>query len=328
MKNQQSQASGNAAALAQAEQKIKEFGQGMTIMWGNMLEKLQPTLMRLADIFLGLAEKYLPKLADVVEWGSKRLVEMFDWIEGYYKELVEVYEQSGNWWNVFQKIWDDATETLSELWTKLWPRIQPVIEETFRKLGDYLKPLWDKILKQLGDAIKDWIGDNTWFGEYSKDRKEREAAMETKSFKVWMEQLQKSTDWFGQFGKYNRNLANNDPNDAYKIYQDQVSSGSWKTGSVEVNPQERRASGGLVNPGSYLVGEQGPEVINTDMSGDVISNDNLTALLKNNNNNNVVAALERLNNTQLQLLAAMHLNNNITDKQVKATVALGNDLFA
>jgi hypothetical protein len=64
------------------------------------------------------------------------------------------------------------------------------------------------------------------------------------------------------------------------------------------------------------------------MSGDVISNDNLTAMLKNSNNNNVVAALERLNNTQLQLLAAMHLNNNMTDKQVRATVALGNDLFA
>ena len=329
MKNQSDQAKGNAKELAIAEQKIKEFGQQLTLMWSKLLNVLQPTLMKLGYWFIGLAEKHLPLLIEAVDWGTKKISEMFVWMEGYFADLVKVYNQSGgSWWAIFQKILDDATETLSDMWTKMWPRIQPKMEQAFKDLGEYLKPLWDKLLKQLSDAINDWIGDNTIFGEASKDRKAREATEESKSFKEWMEKMRKSTDWFGDFGKYNRNLIEQHPEEAHSIYQDQVRKGSWDPSKVEVSPRDRRASGGLVNPGSYLVGENGPEVINTGMSGDVISNDNLTALLKNSNNNNVVAALERLNNTQLQLLAAMHLNNNISDSQVKATVALGNDLFA
>lgn len=327
IEDRKKQEKGNAQELAIAEQKIKEFGQQMTIMWSKILETLQPVLMKLGYWFLGLAERYLPKLVEVVEWGTKKLTQMFEWAEKYYNELVGVYNNSGGWKAVFTKIWNDSTTALNDMWNKVWPVVKPKLEQAFKDLGDYLKPLWDKLMKLIGDAVLDWIGDNTWVGTSSKDRKEKEATMQTQSFKDWIEAAKKSTDVMGKFGYFVRKAANEDPDKAYDIYQAQVERGWWKTNEHPELPKPK-ATGGLVSPGSYLVGENGPEIVNTSMSGDVISNDNLTALLRNNNNNNVVAALERLNNTQLQLLAAMHLNNNITDKQVKATVALGNDLFA
>jgi hypothetical protein len=322
------QESGNAKELAVAEQKVKEFGQQLTLMFSRISELLMPTVMKLANIFLGLAEKYMPKLAEVAEWAAGKIVQFFAWAEGYFNDLVGVYNNAGGWKAVFTKIWNDSTKALSDMWDKVWPVVKPKLEQAFKDLSDYLKPLWDKLMHDISIKIKDWIGDNTWFGESSKDRKERESVIDSKSYKEWTEAAKKSTDIVGQFGYFVRKAVNEDPKQAYETYQEQVRNGSWKPGNVEVSPKDRRASGGLVSPGSYLVGEQGPEIVNTSMSGDVISNDNLTALLKNSNNNNVVAALERLNNTQLQLLAAMHLNNNMTDKQVKATVALGNDLFA
>jgi hypothetical protein len=325
---QRAQAQGNAKELAIAEQRVKEFGNQMTILWSKILEPIMPYATQFANWIIKMANEHMPDLAKGAKWVADTLVDMFTWVKNYYNELVGVYKSSGGWTEVFKKIWNDATKALGELWDKVWPVVKPKLEQAFKDLSDYLKPLWDKLMNDISIRIKDWIGDNTIFGEASKDRKERESNLTSDDYKLWEKSNQSQKRILGLFGYYEASQK-----ELYNQYKAQIELGDWTPGSSptptkEVSPQQRRASGGLVNPGSYLVGEQGPEIANVGMSGDVISNDNLTALLKNSNNNNVVAALERLNNTQLQLLSAMHLNNNITDKQVRATVALGNDLFA
>ena len=69
----------------------------------------------------------------------------------------------------------------------------------------------------------------------------------------------------------------------------------------------KKASGGIVNPGSYLVGEKGPEILNVGANGDIISNDNINKLLKNISandqlNKNNAIAIETLNSTLNKML--------------------------
>jgi hypothetical protein len=92
-------------------------------------------------------------------------------------------------------------------------------------------------------------------------------------------------------------------------------------------PVEGKARGGSIKPGTYLVGEKGPELITTGASGDVITNENLQALLKSQGSNNSSPALEQLNSLVAQLLRAQLQNNEYARKNAEATGALTGNLF-
>jgi hypothetical protein len=111
------------------------------------------------------------------------------------------------------------------------------------------------------------------------------------------------------------------------IIQRQYGLGSETTGNV---PRlEARANGGETIPGSYLVGEEGPELVNLGTRGDVISNDNLTAMISAlSNQNNMGESIDQLNNTNSQMLSAIRDLIDISKRNLTATKGLNGNLFA
>jgi hypothetical protein len=90
-----------------------------------------------------------------------------------------------------------------------------------------------------------------------------------------------------------------------------------------------RARGGTAGPGSYLVGENGPEVVNLGSRGDVITNENLTALLQNTTNQNgLKESIETLNNISGQMLSTLKDISDINKRTLTATRNLNGNLFA
>jgi hypothetical protein len=91
----------------------------------------------------------------------------------------------------------------------------------------------------------------------------------------------------------------------------------------------KKADGGETNPGSYLVGEQGPEVLNLGTRGDVISNDNLTAMVSAmSNQNGMKESIDQLNNTNGQMLSAIRELIDVNKRTLTATRGLNGNLFA
>jgi len=89
------------------------------------------------------------------------------------------------------------------------------------------------------------------------------------------------------------------------------------------------ADGGETTPGTYLVGERGPELVSLGNRGDVINNDNLTALISAlSNQNGMGESINQLNNTNGQMLAAIKDLIDISKRNLTATRGLNGNLFA
>jgi hypothetical protein len=92
---------------------------------------------------------------------------------------------------------------------------------------------------------------------------------------------------------------------------------------------ERRAKGGAVNAGSYLVGEEGPEILNLGTRGDVINNDNLTAMMSAvSNQNSMKESIDQLNSINGQMLSAVRELVEVSKRTLTATRGLNGNLFA
>jgi hypothetical protein len=95
-------------------------------------------------------------------------------------------------------------------------------------------------------------------------------------------------------------------------------------------PPTPRAEGGPVSSGqTYLVGEDGPELLTAGSSGNVISNDKLTTILSAiSDQNDMGESIDQLNNTNSQMLAAIRDLIDVSKRTLTATKGLNGNLFA
>jgi hypothetical protein len=94
-------------------------------------------------------------------------------------------------------------------------------------------------------------------------------------------------------------------------------------------PLPGRAAGGATTPGSYLVGEEGPEIVNLGTRGDVINNDNLTEMVSSmSNQNGMKESIDQLNTTNGQMLTAIRELVQVSQRTLTATRGLNGNLFA
>jgi len=91
-----------------------------------------------------------------------------------------------------------------------------------------------------------------------------------------------------------------------------------------------KADGGPVNSGqTYLVGENGPELLTAGSSGNVISNDKLTTILSAiSDQNGMGESINQLNTTNGQMLEAIQELVRVSQRTLTATRGLNGNLFA
>lgn len=308
-----------AGALIAAQEKIKAFGADLTIMMSRLAEMVLPTLIvwgnKVIDWMSGLASNYGPKLIEwintAVELFQKyvmpKLVKIGDWIAETWDKLV-VAGQKGpkeffevlkeRFFNGMNNVWDDLK--------RLWKAVEP----TFLKIwNEDLKPAMLNAFNSVADWLIAGMRKNSRIARFLFNETDSEVADREKAELADLRKNRKNLEaqsiapaGFDELGfgaiaqvQAEESLA-------------RLKALEKKYGYVdEARPQRygARASGGLVNPGTYLVGERGPELVSVGSDGNVITNENLQQLLakmaNNQDNKNLVTLMEALNNNMKQL---------------------------
>lgn len=341
---QAAQAGSAAAAMGEMEEKIKSFGNMIASIMNQLLILMLPKLMEWANRFLQWASTMIqdkfPAVAEGVDrviiifekYILPRIMDVFGWFGDTFKLLTET--PTDKFWPTLVKRVGDG---LIALWNWLKPvwvnDIKPVLISIFESLGDYLKPILERLWARIGgyikDAINEWRNDVS-FGLLGEDPKKRKLARDVEE-----------SQWAVRDAQSDYRAALADP----KSYSKERTAELWKVvdaaqklnarltreytdaGGTFASPNPK-VRGGSINPGSYLVGENGPEVMNVGASGDIISNDNLrAALARMVSEKPTSTALEELNNTMKQLLRYAASTSDNTGRTVGAVAQMSGNIM-
>jgi hypothetical protein len=313
-KEQQDAKDSPAGQLLAAQEKIKDFGNTLTIMMSRLAEMLLPTLIawgnKVIDWMSGLATKYGPKLTEWIntavalfqEYVVPKLVKIGTWISDTWDQLVAAGKKGPK--EFFEVIKERFMSGVNNIWDdlkKLWNLVKPVFLEIWYK---DIKPVLKKAFEDIGDYIIQILREKVWGAKMFLDPSRAEEKEELK-------ELRKNKGKTNEIADAGRpelwNLV------GIKRYNDaldeqlrlQTLELKYRNDPDVATPRGRRASGGSVSPGTYLVGERGPELASMGSDGSIITNENLQQLLarmaNNQDNKNLVTLMEALNNNMKQL---------------------------
>lgn len=326
---QKDQAKGNAGSLATAEQNIRNFG---NVIMGFVSQILSPVTNVLADWGKRITEwmtdgagKLTEKFQGVVDWFQKNLEPAIKEVEKWFIETFEYLTKNDNK-SFWTKLGEKVSEGLSIIWKTLepafqvmWDKVEPVIERAFSLMIDKMWEIIKDKLNPLSDSqnTKDWK-------KATEDTLKRSDEL-GKSFKQFLDQQkQQAVEFAGPDGiPYIK--------DDYQYLQDfQKGEGKKFYPSLNQTAPEGKATGGPIRAGQYLVGEKGPELINTASSGNVITNDNINALMAraSESDKTLTRLMEMLNIQNRQIVSLMSEMTDYTKRNNDALQDIAGDAFA
>jgi len=274
----------------------------------EVLKKMQPMLdlalkagTEISGVLNGVAGAISTKLPAIIEYVDKTAKQIGPAVEtviGATMSSDELVKKLGGWLDKAGSIIADGTQALFG------------DKDAQKRFFTDLRSGWDGVMKYIKESVPSL---SSFFGGSSK--KPGEAAS-SKPEKPLVDQIVDGIVKQGEaLGDRIGNSFWGDPTKA-------------KTSSVPANPKGK-AEGGETTPGSYLVGEEGPELVNLGTRGDVINNDNLTAMVASmTNQNGMKESIDQLNNTNSQMLSAIRDLIDISKRTLTATKGLNGNLFA
>lgn len=343
----------NVDLMAAQEQMIK-IGNEMTLMLADIAQKFGPDLIKIGvwimtNLFEGLGKfikwlksdevkeawtmvtwffsnVVLPKLGKIYDWFAETWSQLkAAWGEDGPDEIMQVLKERlsdgmNNIWEDMQEIWAAVSPGLLKIWDT---DIAPVIVKMWNSLLDYLLPAID-------NAIKNWL-----FGSKIENAKEE------KKLKSDDRDHTIQSSFGGLVYQQYREIKEATVGAITSLFGgdgDAVKERMFKSRVLEQNEERSRvrtagtrAGGGLVDPGTYLVGEKGPELLSVGASGNVITNENVQKLLNrlagDYDNNNRSAALEELNNTMKQLVRHAADTSDYARRTVSAIAQISGDIM-
>jgi hypothetical protein len=342
------QEEGQAKIMLVGQQKLRFFGNAVSALaselFGNILVKLEEFGVWITDRLTGKVEDATSWLTDI----GNVLKPLSDWFGQTFENLKNA--KTGEFWSTLSGQISSGFEQFmnSPLWLV---HIKPAIDGLIDKIKSVLMPAFESMIQMLGDAMNAWMwkylpgAQRFGIAEDPIMRKAREdyesatnkykelnaqwtnfnkspASMEDKNamYKTVHEAFQKSLDATTELKKL-------EAADRKKAQERQAAYSEWES---EAQGVPARASGGPINAGTYLVGEKGPELITSQSSGHVITNENLTSFMANagNMNSNMLSAIQTMNAQNKQMLAVMQTIADYSKKSNSAIRGLNGDAFA
>lgn len=306
-----------AGQLLAAQEKIKEYGNSLSIMMSRLAELLMPTLIswgnKVIDWMGGIANKYGPKLTEWIviavdmfdKYVLPKLRKIGDWISETWDQLAATRDKGPTeFFKVLKARFFDGVNNIWEDLQKLWKMIEP----TFLKIwNNDIKPVLKKAFEDVGNYIIDILREKVWGAKLFLDPTKNEISAEEKAE---LRELRKNKNSNKEIMGAGRpeiwNLVGiKRYNDAIDDLNRMISlEKKYRNDPDAANPTPR-ALGGSVKSGTYLVGERGPELASVGSDGSIITNENLQQLLNrmanNQDNKNLVTLMEALNNNMKQL---------------------------
>jgi len=347
---------GANVALMAAQERMTKFGNDVTMLLADIAKRWGPTLIYIGEwlmvTLIGGFEKFLKWLdSPEVKRAWNTVVEFFDqvilpklkaigaWFGDTWDELVKAWTKDGisgvmvvmkdriedgikNIWAEIQKIWEVVSPGLIAIWNK---DIKPVLVDLWTKL-------MDSMLTAVGDAIKTWLYGpkmTTPEAQANMDRRAKDVVADTP---IWLKPLMA----VGDLMEKTANLVAG-PEIAGRMRNQTIEDNEWildffgYRGRHTSGKVGAKAGGGLVDPGTYLVGERGPELLSVGASGNVITNENLQKLLNrlagDSDNNYIASALEELNKTMSRIENHSASTADYSRRTVGAIAQIGGDIM-
>ena len=339
--------------LMTMQENMIRFGNSLTMFLASIAKTWGPTLITIGNFIMvellsGLAKFLTWIKSPEVQQAWNTIVEFFNdvilpklkaigaWFGETWDQLVKAWTKDGisgvmvvmrdriedgikNIWAQIQKIWEIVSPGLIKIWDN---DIKPVIVK-----------LWNDLFNAMMNTIKNYL-----FGE--KTSGTEGGAARQQQYNDVDKRNQSSFTWYEKANQQILNL-----NDALfslwdKDLGERVRNARIARQTEIINERNKtpgfggigsRAGGGMVNPGTYLVGEKGPELLSVGASGNVITNENLQKLLNKlageSDNNYIASALEELNNTMKRIENYSASTTDNTRRAVGAIAQISGDIM-
>jgi hypothetical protein len=328
---QAAQSASDAKKLMDAQANIREMGNKLTILFNSFLEPLMPGLIQFGEEMLVIINKFVGSdgfkdtISNVSNWLKTLFTDLSE--AKNFDDVINVFKVQGKkamdgLYNMIVPVWN---ETIKPALKSMWAEMKPVLLKLFGELFDGMMSAVKNFF--VGPEVKNQAQENVYLDQNAKNKSQMRVGTRVGSEAAEMIE--------GVAGFFNKDFAKRMAAERIQ-YETKEYNGQdvnnlqdrLNTAGQQATPKPK-ASGGLVNAGSYLVGEKGPELMTTDTGGGIITNENLQAVIKAtaSNSNNTEQTLQMLNNFTGQLLAVMRENTEYTKRNYEATNALSGNLF-
>jgi hypothetical protein len=311
--------------LMKAQEDMVRLGNSITMALASVALELAPTLIgvgmwildaiKTAVVWISNHSKEIGAVWDAVvfifeEYVIPKLTKIADWFVETWKQLEVAWGKDGPH-EIITVLKDRLADGMKNIWEDMqaiWALVSPGLIKIWNNdIKPVLISMFEGLFKSMMDAIKDYL-----FGPKTDTStpagKQRATDINEKadynfSQMKWYEKA--STGIAIGLEKIASVVA---PDFADRARNQRILSDS-EILKERQNAQfqvQGKASGGIVNPGTYLVGEKGPELLSVGSRGNVITNENLQQLMarmaSNSDNKDLVTLLEALNNTMNQIV--------------------------
>jgi hypothetical protein len=331
------QTKGGAAMLAVAENNIKQFGNMIMGVAGTILGPMTITLAKWGE---GLTKW-------MTETGAfKKVQGVLDKFISAFEDYIQPHlEKLGVWWKNtigefenFDKLnWDEIWIILKEQFGKLWTDVlKPMWDNDIRpglsKMWDGLQPVVVSMFSAIFEAMKDAIlGKKASEEDFKQQDRNEEILSEWHGWSNILSDISDKMDsgMAQMIEGAGRMLGMDGMADRAAKSRIDSETDYLKKRYPEAYPQPK-ASGGPINPGSYLVGEKGPEVLNIGSSGNIVTNDNITELMARagQSDKTIETLMQMLNSHNVRMLSTLSEMSDYTKRNNDALKDLSGDAFA
>ena len=163
-KEQEKQSKGNAGALGQASQNIKNAGTAIFDIIGKFIQPLMPILTGISTTLTGMLEGTLKGIAEPMSNMTKMILEKItpmlkniaDWFKDTWSKLSEA-KDFGGVINVIKEKLTSAFTSAKDLFLPMIVQLRPMIKSAFDSVISFLKPYFADVVDMMSEKLNEWI---------------------------------------------------------------------------------------------------------------------------------------------------------------------------
>jgi len=333
LRRQRQQGVGDAKALAQAEQNIRDFGLIIRNLTNTIIGPFLGPLVKFGETITGLVAKFVGSkgftkaVGDVADWFTNLFDSLSkaqtgtDIIQIIGRAVVDAF---GNIWAVLKPIWED---TIKPGMKQLWEDTVPIVVKLFNRMIEIVTPYFKELGLAIQEVVEDYLKASSkgLFGtsDSANSRRGQDAYMAKPEFQEWLKKRQATaldTANPEMIQRYNTTRLNRDAliQEFMKELADRAA--NKLPDAKPVIKTDTRSLG--------TIGKTGQTSEPTDTVVSIEKGERVLTPGETSSYNNLESALQRLNNTTALLLLAMKETAENTKQNVRATNKLSGDLFA
>ena len=317
-KKQVAAASGTAEGLAQAQLNIKNFGM---------------TIMNLVNQIIGpIAGELIRFGKTLTDYLTPIMIKVTGWFKTAFTQLEKAFDDGG-WKGVFSKMGDklqEAANNISEFVKPMWKALEPIMTKVWT---DYVRPALASIFTGMMDFIISALRKNSRIARFLFDETDTEKAERAKNendplYQAILAREQERVYRENEASLHQGGMASYVNNDEVmkQFLAERERQRNAPPPPAPVSPRDRRHSGTVGMTGNWW--EKEDATLNIQAGESVVTEAQMSQIVDTASQKGLAEAMQRVNNTQLAMVAVLKQIADASERNVNATKDLNGNLWA